>query len=84
MDPISIQGVCPHGWSHVDPTVRLGLERPTALRLKMMIGASRAYHGIKFSHRPVVEEAIASGNFDSVRRINQVLAAQSRQELGIT
>ena len=77
-------GVCSREWAHVDPAVRLGLERPTGLRLRLVVAASRVYHTIKFSHRADVESAISSGNFEKVRRISQVLAAHFRQELGIT
>ena len=77
-------GVCSREWAHVDPAVRLGLERPTGLRLRLVIVASRVYHTIKFNHRTDIENALSSGNFERVREISRILAAHFRQEMGIT
>ena len=83
---------CSHLWSRVaadaaapvDPIVRLGLEGPTTLRLKLIVVASRVYHTIKFSHRMEVETAISAGRFGRIHEISNILAAHFRQEMGIT
>ena len=83
---------CPHLWSrvtaspwtHVDPTVRLGLDRPTPLRLKFVAVASKCYHATKFGHRGAIELAVTSGDYAPVLHILQTLATLFRQELGVT
>lgn len=83
---------CPLLWSrvsayvetHVDPLVRLGLDRPTSLRLKLMVVASRCYHTIKFNRREVIETAVSSGDFSKVWHLLDVLAPIIRDETGVT
>ena len=73
-----------HAWTHVDPAIRLGLDRPTPLRLKLLVVASRCYHALKFGHRGVIEQAISDGNFSHVQSHLRILAETFRQELGVT